>query len=78
MADKPAIRPFYTGKLYRLLSAAFGSLLLGAGFYALFFAETQVVVRITGGVALILIGFNMVWSAYKAKESWLSKIGPLP
>jgi small neutral amino acid transporter SnatA (MarC family) len=78
MLGKPANQTFYKGKLYRLTSAAFGSLLLGAGFYAIFFAETQAAVRITGGIALILLGYNTVWSAYKAKESWLSKIGPLP
>ena len=78
MIDKHTGQPFYSGIIYRLLSAAFGSFLVAVGFYALFFAETHVVVRITGGVAIIMVGLNMVWSAYTAKESWVSKIGPLP
>lgn len=78
MIDKHTGQPFYSGMIYRLLSAAFGLLLVVVGFYALFFAETHVVVRITGGAVLILVGLNMGWSACKAKESWVSQIGPLP
>jgi len=71
-------QPFHARKPYRLFAAAFGLLLVGVGCYALFFAETAMLVRIAGGAALVLVGGNMVWSACKARESWLSKVGPLP
>ena len=64
--------------MYRLLTAVFGLLLIGVGFYAFFFADTSTVVQLLGGSVLVLLGYNMVSSACKAKESWLSKLGPLP
>jgi uncharacterized membrane protein HdeD (DUF308 family) len=78
MTDQHADQPFYARKVHRLVTAAFGSLLIGVGVYALFFADTSTVVRLVSGSALVLTGYNMVSSAYKAKESWLSKLGPLP
>lgn len=78
MRDQPTSPPFYAGKVYRLLTAAFGVLLLGVGVYALFFADTSPVFRFAGGSALVLVGYNMLSSACKAKEPWLSKLGPLP
>lgn len=78
MTDQRKSQPFYAGRIYRLLTATFGLLLIGVGLYALFFADTSSVVRFIGGSALVLAGYNMVSSAYKAKESWLSKLGPLP
>lgn len=78
MTDQHADQPFYARKMYRLLTAAFGLLLIGVGVYALIFAGTSTVVRLVGGSALVLAGYNMVSSAYQAKESWLSKLGPLP
>lgn len=64
--------------MYRVLTAALGLLLIGVGVYALFFADTATVVRLLGGAALVLVGYNMLSSAYQGKESWLSKLGPLP
>ena len=71
-------QPFHAGRIYRLLSTIFGFALLLGGLYVTLFAETQAALRILGGIAFALIGGNMVWSACKAKESWLSRIGPLP
>jgi len=71
-------KPFYAARTYRLITAAFGLLLIGVGCYALFLAETAGVLRFAGGAAFAAVGGNMVWSAYRAKESWLSRIGPLP
>jgi uncharacterized membrane protein HdeD (DUF308 family) len=71
-------QPFYAKRMYRLLTAAFGLLLIGVGVYALVFAGTSTVVRFVGGSAFVLAGYNLVSSACQARESWLSKFGPLP
>ena len=71
-------KPFYAARTYRLITAAFGLLLIGVGCYALFLAGTAGVIRYAGGAAFVAVGVNMVWSAYRAKESWLSRLGPLP
>jgi uncharacterized membrane protein HdeD (DUF308 family) len=78
MTDHRSKQAFYEGKMYRLLTAALGILLAGVGFYALIFADTSLIVRLLGGLACVLAGYNMLSSACKAKESWLSKRGPLP
>ena len=52
--------------------------MVGVGFYVLLFAGTSIVLRFVAGSALVLFGCNMVVSACKARESWLSKVGPLP
>ena len=78
MTDPHPSQAFYEGKMYRLLTATLGILLAGIGLYALFLAETSLVVRLFGGLACVLAGSNMISSACKAKESWLSKLGPLP
>lgn len=71
-------KPFYAGRTYRLITAAFGLLLIGVGCYALFLADTAGVIRFAGGTAFVAVGGNMVWSAVTARESWLSRLGPLP
>jgi uncharacterized membrane protein HdeD (DUF308 family) len=78
MTDPRPNPAFYEGKMYRLLTAALGIVLAGVGFYALFFADTSLPVRLLGGLACVLAGYNMLSSACKAKESWLAKLGPLP
>jgi hypothetical protein len=78
MSNQQPEPPFYERKFYRLITAAFGFLLAGVGGYALFFAETAAVIRFPGALGLLLLGYNMLSSAFRAKESWLSKIGPLP
>jgi len=78
MTDSPSSQPFYTRPLYRRLSAAFGLFLSGVGIYAALFGYTSLLLRIVLGALLVLIGGNMVLSAYRARESWLSRLGPLP
>lgn len=70
--------PFYTRKLYRLFSGGFGLFLIGVGVYALFFTGDSTMMQIVGGIALVLLGFNMVISAFRARESLISRLGPLP
>ncbi|HCT39996.1 MAG TPA: hypothetical protein DF427_02200 [Moraxellaceae bacterium] len=78
MTDQRASQPFYTGRMYRLLTAAFGLLLTGVGLYPIFYADTSAVARIAGGSALFLAGYDLISAACKARESWLSRLGPLP
>lgn len=78
MAEKHPKQAFYAGKTYRIVSAVFGLILLLTGLYALVLAQSPAALRIAGGLGLILLGGNLVWSACKAKESWASRIGPLP
>lgn len=78
MPDERLRQPFHARKLYRLLSAVLGLVLIGTGVYALLVAGTRTLLRISGGVVLVVLGFDLVWSAWTARESWLSKIGPLP
>ncbi len=69
---------FHARKVYRLITAVFGLFLAGLGLYVLLFTGNTVVVRFVAGVVLGAFGINMVVSAIKAKESWLSRLGPLP
>ncbi len=78
MTDQRASQPFYAGKIYRLLTAAFGLLLSGVGLYAIFCADTPAAARIAGGSTLVLAGYNLISAAWKATESWLSRLGPMP
>lgn len=70
--------PYYAKHPYRLLSGAFGTLLIGVGLYALLFAGPLTTLHLVVGPGLVLLGGNLLASAYAAKESWLSGIGPLP
>lgn len=78
MNDRTESAPFYAKPVYRLVSGALGSALLGVGFYALIFTGALTMISAAGGIALVLFGGNMVFSACASRESWLSKIGPLP
>lgn len=70
--------PFHARTSYRLISAAFGLCLVGAGLYVLLDSAATELLRITAGLVLVLAGGNMVLAACRARASWLSKIGPLP
>lgn len=77
--DEPKdTKPFHARRGYRLLSGAFGAFLAGVGVYVLVLAGPATALSLAAGFALLLIGGNMVASAYTGKESWLSRIGPLP
>jgi hypothetical protein len=75
---QPGERPRYYQTLpYRLLTGTLGIALLGGGLYGIT-AGPLSAVRILVAAALVVLGVNMVWSAWAARESWLSRIGPLP
>ncbi|TXL68912.1 hypothetical protein [Zeimonas arvi] len=76
--EQGAGKPFHARRTYRLITAALGLLLCGVGACVLILADTAGVVRLAGGAAFVTVGGNMVWSAVTAKESWLSRLGPLP
>ena len=78
MTDPRRRKAFYTGTIYRVLVAVFGLFLTGIGVYGIFFAETSAMLRIPGGIAFVLMGCNALYSSYNSKESWISKVGPLP
>jgi uncharacterized membrane protein HdeD (DUF308 family) len=67
-----------TGKVYRVVSAALGLLLLGVGVYAWFFSGATTLLRYGAGAVLVVLGANAIWCAWRARPSWLSRIGPLP
>ena len=72
------MRPYYARSTYRLVTGLFGLFLVGVGFFVLLRATTTAAIRVSGGLVLVLLGGNMVLSAYRGKESWLSRLGPLP
>ena len=78
MASADNKPPFYARPMYRCLSGAFGGFLLFSGVYIFLFAETSFAIRCAASAVFLLLGGNTVSSAWKAKEPWISKIGPLP
>lgn len=66
------------GKGERLFAWVFGLLLVGTGVYAWLFSQTDALWRFGGGAALVLLGGNLLQSAWQGKPSWLSRLGPLP
>ena len=78
MTDHRQSTPFYAKRGYRLLTGIVGLCLVGLGIYAMRFAGPSTLWQRLGGAALVLAGANMIVSAYRARESWLSRIGPLP
>jgi len=64
--------------MHRLFAGGFGVFLMGVGIYAIFFAGAFAILPFVGGSALVLLGGNMVLSACRNRESWLSRLGPLP
>lgn len=78
MKDQRDSTHSYAKRAYRLVSAVFGAFLVAVGFYVLVFADSSFVMQLVVGVIFVVLGGNLVISAYAGKESWLSKIGPLP
>lgn len=78
MTDRREREPFHARRSYRLITGSLGLLLIGVGLYALFFSGASAILRLVAGAALVLPGYDMVASAFKARESWLSRLGPLP
>lgn len=65
-------------KMERGVSTVFGAFLAGVGVYALLFSEAPLHWAVLAGLALVLLGGNLIYSAYRGESSWLSRIGPLP
>lgn len=78
MTGQPSRPPFYARKRYRCLAGIFGLFLIGVGFYAVLLTGGSSILRFVAGSALVVLGGNMVLSAYLGRESWLSRLGPLP
>jgi len=72
------VRPYYARSTYRFATGLFGLFLVGVGFFVLLRATTTAVIRFSSGVVLVVLGGNMVLSSCRGKESWLSRLGPLP
>ena len=65
-------------KAERIFSVLFGLFLFGIGIYVLLFSYGSTLWQLIGGMLLALFGSNMLYAAYRNKQSWLSRIGPLP
>ena len=78
ISDERQLMKFYQGPIYRILSALFGLALVFLGLYVLLGLGQLDALRFAGAVALVLLGGNMAYSATRGRESWISKIGPLP
>ena len=78
MKNRQQTKPFYAKPLHRWLTAGFGLFLVTVGLYALLFVAPLTALRVIAGVVLVVLGCNMLAAAYRAKESWLSRLGPLP
>lgn len=65
-------------KAERIFSVLFGLFLFGIGIYVLLFSYDSTLWQLIGGMLLALFGSNMLYAAYRNKQSWLSRIGPLP
>ncbi len=78
MTGRPSRPPFYARKRYRWLAGIFGLFLIGVGIYAVLLAGDSSLLRFVAGSVLGVLGGNMVLSAYLGRESWLSRLGPLP
>lgn len=65
-------------KVERAFSVVFGLFLLGVGAYAIGFGSAPLIWRIAGGALLAVLGGNMVYAGWRARRSWLSRVGPLP
>jgi len=78
MLEKPNRQPFYTARPYRIISAVLGLLIAAVGLYALLLTSNSTWLQWLVAVLIILLGSNMLLSALAGRESWLSKLGPLP
>lgn len=78
MKETSGVRPYYAKSTYRLATGLFGLFLVGVGVFVLLRATTTAAIRVSSGLVLVVLGGNMVLSSYRGKESWLSRLGPLP
>lgn len=66
------------GTGHRVVTGALGALLLGSGVYALRYVSDSGALQLLGALGCIAVGANAVLSAWRARASWISRIGPLP
>ncbi len=78
MTDERPQQPFHSRTGYRVLSGCFGVFLCTVGAYMLLVTPAADLLKWFAASALLILGGNMTYSAINAKESWLSKLGPLP
>jgi len=72
------MRTSVVSKPARYVSAVFGLFLIGVGVRALFVSEAPLHWVVLAVAAMVLLGANLIYSAFSGKPSWLSRIGPLP
>ena len=71
-------QPYFAGTLYRIASAILGLLLLSVGIYAWLLPETIGLLRHGAALLFVVLGANALYCAWRAKPSWLTRLGPLP
>lgn len=76
MTDPQKTPRYYDGRVYRVLSGAFGLFLVVVGIYVVFFGVVDPLICIAMGLGIALVGANTLWAAIQAKASWLFKLGP--
>lgn len=77
MSQDQNINRYYRGRIYRVLSGLFGVFLVAVGIYVMFFGVVGVLMRISVGLLITLLGVDAVWSAMRSKQAWIIQLGPL-
>lgn len=78
MTSERPPQPFHARTGYRVLAGCFGVLLCAVGAYILLITPADGLLKWFAGSALLIFGGNLTYAAINAKESWLSRLGPLP
>lgn len=76
MAQDHDINRYYRGPIYRVLSGLFGVFLIAIGIYAIFFGVVGVLMRVSLGLLITLLGTDALWSALRSKQAWITRLGP--
>ena len=76
MKGDPDIDRYFSGSVYRVLSALFGLFLVVLGVYVVFFGVVSLHIRIGAGLLITLFGPEAIWSSIQSRQSWLAKLGP--
>lgn len=76
MADDQDVDRYFSGTIYRILSALFGLFLVSVGVYAIFFGVVGPFARVSLGLAITVLGAETLWSSVQSKQSWLAKLAP--
>jgi len=65
-------------KIARFIAVIFGAFLVVVGAYVFFYSEAPLHWTAPTAIVLVSVGANLIYSVFRAKRSWLSRIGPLP